>query len=431
MRAFISFPIKQINLFADQLTRWSVNEKYSIILRSNDFSSSKNSKYQLLAAFGVDELICPTSNHFSELKIALNAKDWLFGFLSYDLKNEIEHLSSDNADGLNFPEMLFFRPSIVFSVENQTLTIHYNKNKFSKQAVGALYDAIIVIPPINTLKNSLTQITPRFTKEEYLATVNNVLKHIQRGDVYEMNLCQEFYLTNCKINPYETYIKLNNISPTPFSAFGRFNDRFLLCASPERYILKEGKRVISQPIKGTIARGLTTEDDYQLREKLRNDPKEQSENIMIVDLVRNDLSRVAEKASVIVDELCEIYPFKQVNQMISTISCNLDDKFDAIDLLKATFPMGSMTGAPKVSAMKLIEQYERSKRGLFSGAVGYIDPDQNLDFNVVIRTILYNKTRKYLSYTVGGAITNLSNPESEYNECLLKAEAINQVLKSN
>jgi para-aminobenzoate synthetase component I len=429
MRATISFPIKQINLFANQLTRWSNNEKYSIILRSNNPSGDKNSKYELLAAFGADEIICPSSSHFNQLKLALSKNDWLFGFLGYDLKNEIEHLTSENIDGLSFPEMLFFNPSIIFAVENQILTIHYNPKKYSKQQVGSLYDAIIAIPPINTIKNSLTPIIQRFSKEDYLETVDNVLKNIQRGDVYEMNLCQEFYATQCKINPYETYINLNSISPTPFSAFARFDDKFLLCASPERYLLKDGKKVVSQPIKGTIARGLSVEEDKFLSDKLQNDPKERSENIMIVDLVRNDLSRVAEKGSVNVDELCEIYPFKQVNQMVSTISCNLDDKFDVIDLLTATFPMGSMTGAPKVSAMKLIEKYERSKRGLFSGAIGYIDPEQNLDFNVVIRSILYNKSKKYLSFTVGGAITNLSIPENEYNECLLKAEAINQVLK--
>jgi para-aminobenzoate synthetase component 1 len=245
-----------------------------------------------------------------------------------------------------------------------------------------------------------------------------------------MNHCQEFYESPCKINPYETYIKLNSISPTPFSAFGKFHDKFLLCASPERYLKKEGRRVVSQPIKGTCPRGKNDEEDKLLSEKLRNDLKERSENIMIVDLVRNDLSRIAQKASVNVDELCEVYPFRQVNQMISTISCLANEENDIVEIIKATFPMGSMTGAPKVRAMQLIEEHERTKRGLFSGAVGYIDPQGDFDFNVVIRSLFYNKAKKYLSFSVGGAITNGSDPESEYDESILKAKAINQVLKS-
>jgi para-aminobenzoate synthetase component 1 len=245
-----------------------------------------------------------------------------------------------------------------------------------------------------------------------------------------MNLCQEFFASPCEINPYETYINLNSISPTPFAAFGKFHNKFLLCSSPERYLKKVGGRVVSQPIKGTCPRGENDEEDELLQKRLKNDIKERAENIMIVDLVRNDLSRIAQKASVNVDELCEVYPFRQVNQMISTISCLANDENDIVDIIRATFPMGSMTGAPKVRAMQLIEEHERTKRGLFSGAVGYIDPQGDFDFNVVIRTLLYNKPARYLSFSVGGAITNGSDPESEYNESILKAKAINQVLKS-
>ncbi|PKP36703.1 MAG: aminodeoxychorismate synthase component I [Bacteroidetes bacterium HGW-Bacteroidetes-15] len=435
MRGTITIPIKNIDHFADQLCRWSEKERYGLVLRSNNYQfdsilQENHSRYQILAAFGADEIICPESNHFEKLRDATKESDWLFGYLGYDLKNEVEKLTSGNKDGLDFPEMLFYRPSIVFAVENNILTIHYSKHNYNRQTAGSLFDAIMVTLKVDGLNDSIISPLARYTKDEYIETVKGVLKHIQRGDIYEMNLCQEFYASPCKINPYETYINLNSISPTPFSAFGKFHDKFLLCSSPERYLKKSGRRVVSQPIKGTCPRGKNDEEDKLLIEVLRNDLKERAENIMIVDLVRNDLSRIAQKASVSVDELCEVYPFRQVNQMISTVSCIANDESDIVDIIKATFPMGSMTGAPKVRAMQLIEEHERTKRGLFSGAVGYIDPNGDFDFNVVIRSLFYNKTKKYLSFSVGGAITNGSDPESEYDESILKAKAINQVLKS-
>lgn len=410
-------------------------ERYSLVLRSNNDklcsdAYTKYSRYDVLAAFGAESLIVPNENYFDELRKATAQNDWLFGYLGYDLKNEVERLTSGNADGLNFPEMLFFKPSIVFAVKEGVVSIYYSKDKYNRQTAGSLFDAIMVAPPVKGDNDKDFKPLARFTKEEYIDTVSKVLKHIQRGDIYEMNLCQEFFASPYRINPYETYLRLNQISPTPFSAFGKFHDRFLLCASPERYLQKVGDRVISQPIKGTCHRGNTEEEDKQLAVSLQNDPKERAENVMIVDLVRNDLSRVAQRGSVKVDELCGVYPFPQVHQMISTVSCHLDSKFDIIDLLKATFPMGSMTGAPKVSAMQIIEEHERTRRGLYSGAIGYIDPQGDFDFNVVIRSLLYNNTKRYLSYSVGGAITSKSNPEQEYNECLLKAKAINLVLTS-
>ncbi|MFO8023142.1 MAG: anthranilate synthase component I family protein [Perlabentimonas sp.] len=436
MRGTINIEIKDVDKLANQLCYCSENESYSIVLQSNGYRNDNEllkhaSRYQLLAAFGVEEIICPSNNHFHELREAIKCSDWLFGFLGYDLKNETESLTSENIDGLGFPDMLFFRPSLVFAVEDNLLKIHYSKNRFNSHSARELFESIMNTPSANGEEKYDIHLNERYSKAEYLETVNEVLGHIQRGDIYEMNLCQEFYTSACTINPYKSYINLNAVSPTPFSAFGKFNDKFLLCASPERFLQKRGNKVVSQPIKGTGPRGQNIEEDELFREKLKNDPKERAENIMIVDLVRNDLSRIAQKNTVKVDELCGAYRFKQVNQLISTVSCIAKQNYDIVDILKATFPMGSMTGAPKVSAMKLIESYERSKRGLYSGSVGYIDPAGDFDFNVVIRSILYNATKQYLSYTVGGAITSGSAPEKEYNECLLKAKAINQVLKNN
>jgi len=240
----------------------------------------------------------------------------------------------------------------------------------------------------------------------------------------------EFYAENAKINPLQTYLKLNKISPTPFSAYFKLKNKYLLSASPERYIKKKGLNIISQPIKGTSARSSNKNIDIQNKVKLENDPKERAENIMIVDLVRNDLSRTAAIGSVKVNELCKIYGFRQVYQMISTISSTLKSANLYCEVIDKSFPPGSMTGAPKISAMQIIEELEETKRGLYSGAIGYFTPEKDFDFNVVIRSILYNTENDYLSYSVGGAITDKSVSKKEYDECLLKAKAMKEVLTS-
>jgi para-aminobenzoate synthetase component 1 len=245
-----------------------------------------------------------------------------------------------------------------------------------------------------------------------------------------MNYCIEFYAQKLNVSPIDLYEKLNEVSPTPFSAFLKYHDKSLICASPERYLKKEGTRLISQPIKGTSPRGSNPFIDKANMEYLKTSEKERSENIMITDLVRNDLSRVAKKGKVKVEELCGVYSFRQVHQMISTISAEMDERYSWVDAIKATFPMGSMTGAPKLSAMKLIEKYEVTKRGLYSGSVGYVTPEGDFDFNVVIRSMLYNQKKGYLSFMVGGAITALAEPEKEYEECLIKASAIMKVLNA-
>ena len=245
---------------------------------------------------------------------------------------------------------------------------------------------------------------------------------------YEINFCQEFFAENTSINTVDIYEKLNAISQAPFTAYCKFGEHYLICASPERFLQKRSNTLTAQPIKGTTKRALIKADDERLIQELQNSEKERSENVMIVDLVRNDLSRIAKSGTVRVDELFGIYSFKQVHHMISTISCEVKKDVSFTDIIKNTFPMGSMTGAPKVSAMKLIDHFESTKRGLYSGAMGYIDPEGDFDFNVVIRSILYNKENKYLSFMVGSAITDKSDPEKEYEECLLKAKAMFEVL---
>jgi para-aminobenzoate synthetase component 1 len=268
----------------------------------------------------------------------------------------------------------------------------------------------------------------RMHKEAYKRKVNQMLHHIHRGDIYEANFCQEFY-AHGSIDPLTTYQNLNAISTPPFATFLKMDAQYLLSATPERYLKKTGEKIISSPIKGTAARGEDDKEDKAFAKALSQDPKERSENVMIVDLVRNDLSRIAQKGSVQVEELCKVYPFKQVHQMISTVVCKKGVGISPVDVVRATYPMGSMTGAPKVRAMQIIEQLEESKRGLYSGSVGYFTPEGDFDFNVIIRSILYNAQEEYISYSVGGAITAKSDPDLEYAECLLKAKAMRAVLE--
>ena len=266
-------------------------------------------------------------------------------------------------------------------------------------------------------------------KDRYFEKVRTLLSHIERGDIYEANFCQEFYAEEVSLNPLPTFWHLNQISKPPFATFLKLQEHYAFSASPERYIKRVGAKVISQPIKGTAKRLPSPSEDRKAALQLQQDPKERSENIMITDLVRNDLSRFAEKGSVLVEELCEVYSFEQVHQLISTISCRVSPQLPSVEILKNTFPMGSMTGAPKISAMKIIEALEDAKRGLYSGAIGYFDPHGDFDFNVMIRSIFYNAERRYASYSVGGAITANSIPDKEYEECLLKAKAMREALE--
>ena len=421
--------IKQISEFKSQLLQWAQKFKTAVWLDSNNYQQEHSNFDAVLA---VDEHSKIESSYFDAFKklktYQSNVNDYIFGYLSYDLKNDVENLTSTNFDGLGFPDLFFFQPKKLFFIKGNTVEIKYVTNL--KNEIQTDLKEIYAISKncSSNFNNENLKIKLRIHKDEYHQKIKSVLNHIHRGDIYEANFCQEFYSENSTINPVEVYQNLNEISKPPFATFLKFNDNYLLSASPERYLKKDGNNVISQPIKGTEKRAATELEDKKLITALEQNPKERAENIMIVDLVRNDLSRLSVKGSVKVDELCKVYTFEQVHQLISTVSCKVKNTTHPIDILKNTFPMGSMTGAPKISAMKIIEELEETKRGLFSGAVGYITPKNNFDFNVIIRSILYNASKKYISYSVGGAITAQSIPEKEYEECLLKAKAMKQVL---
>ena len=428
MRTEIHKSITNPLAFKKQLLDWSQQFREVVFMDSNDYPQEFSSYDAILAVDAFTLIQTDYHNAFEDLQqYQQTTKDWLFGYLSYDLKNDSEDLQSDNFDGLAFPDLFFFQPKKLFFLKGNQLTIQYLN--LCDDEVEIDYKEITELATIEFEKSQSTEVKARFSKNEYIQKATAFLEHIHRGDIYEANFCMEFYAENATINPLEKFNKLNAISQTPFAVYFKNNNHFLLSATPERYLRKEGETLISQPIKGTAKRFSDPKQDELAKLNLASDPKERSENIMITDLVRNDLSRTAQKGTVEVKELCGIYSFQQVHQMISTITSKLDAKHSLIDVLKLTFPMGSMTGAPKISAMKIIEELEETKRGLYSGAIGYFSPNGDFDFNVVIRSILYNQEKKYLSFSVGSAITALSDPEKEYEECLLKAKAMHEVLR--
>lgn len=349
---------------------------------------------------------------------------WLFGHLGYDLKNEIEQLFSSHPDGIGFPDLFFFEPELLIRLSEYEMVIEArDAEKIYNDILRETLQAPVIHHPVN--------IQSRLSKEEYISIIDKLKRHILRGDCYEINFCQEFFAENTFADPVMLYQQLSAVSPNPFSALYKMNDRWLICASPERYLKKQGTRILSQPIKGTSQRVIgDKEKDEWSKEGLMRSIKDRSENVMVVDLVRNDLSKLCKEGTVVVDELYGIYSFPQVHQMISTVSGELKADISFSEILKATFPMGSMTGAPKKRVMELIEQYEQTRRGIFSGAVGYISPDGDFDFNVVIRSIMYNAATNFLSFQAGSGITWYSDPEKEWEECLMKAAAIKKVLET-
>ncbi len=423
--------LKETNNFKAKLLLWAQQFDEVIWLDSNieiPKDSQKYSNFDMVLAVGAEnKLQCNYGDAFNKLKIFHSGiKDYIFGYLGYDLKNDIEDLKSNNFDGLNFSDLYFYQPKKIFFIRDDSIEIAY-LNKYGHEIEKDLKEIESHTPTLNRPTGTI-HIKERISKKEYFQKLKVILEHIHRGDIYEVNFCQEFYAENAIIDPINVYQRLNAISGPPFATFLKINNQFLLSASPERFVKKHGNRIISQPIKGTARRLSDKTEDKKIADQLSRDPKERAENIMIVDLVRNDLSKTALRGSVHVEELCEVYSFKQVHQLISTLVSTIDERTSAIDLIKSLFPMGSMTGAPKISAMKIIEELEETKRSLYSGAVGYFTPNNDFDFNVVIRSILYNQTNKYISFSVGGAITSQSAIENEYEECLLKAKAMKKAL---
>lgn len=408
------------DFFIEKALYYAKQFSHCIYLNGNNYEHGFTN---VLAFESVNLFTVKTDNNFEHLKaFTKTCKRNCYGYFSYDLKNELEKLQSKHTNHIEFPLLSFFEPKHELYFKNDLVII-------DSPIAQELFDKIKQIK-LPTNKKLKTPFFAKVTKDEYLKTIGSIKKSIKEGDIYELNYCMEFFNSTIEIDPILTYQKLTKLSATPFSCFVKTNDSFLMSASPERFLRKEGNKITSEPIKGTAKRGKTNQEDELNKQKLRADEKEQAENLMIVDLVRNDLARTAKTGTVKVEELFGIYTFPQVHQMISRISSELKDNVHFIDAIKNAFPMGSMTGAPKIKAMELIEKYEKSYRGLFSGAVGFISPSGDFDFNVIIRSILFNQKKSYLSFQVGSAITYDSIGDQEYDECLLKAKAIIECLSS-
>jgi para-aminobenzoate synthetase component 1 len=424
-----SFTLADQTAFKLKALQWAAQFPVVCLLDSNGYAEDKYTTLDWILAVDVLDFVSAKNNSFEALKEFLkNSKEKIFGFLTYDLKNQIEYLNSTNIDNFDFPSLYFFKPRYIIEVKGGKVIFNRNYPESFE-----LYERIMnqTTDDGQLSAEVVLFLISRTTKEDYLVNVRNIKAQITAGDFYEMNYCCEFYAEQSRIGPLAVFNKLNDRSKAPFSTFFKLNDKYLLCSSPERFLKKKGNKIISQPIKGTIRKGINEEENVSLRKHLLHSEKERAENVMIVDLVRNDLSKNAIPGTVKVEELFGIYEFPTVHQMVSTVTVTLNDKVDPVDVIKDAFPMGSMTGAPKVEVMKNIERYEDQKRGLYSGSIGYFTPDGDFDLNVVIRSVFYNAATEYVSIQVGGAITYDADPEAEYEEVLLKAKGMLDALNAN
>lgn len=412
----------------DQLIGIADQFDVSLVLNSNDYPD-KYGKFEWVAAYGVEKELEANESSFEKLAVFINENSWVFGGLSYDLKNQLENLSSRHPNPIGFPEMYFFAPRYILLKERDTQKVKlWSSSKMSIKQLDELLSCSLIE---NQSVSQAVNLRPRIEKSAYLDKIKALQRHIQLGNIYEVNFCQEFYDDEALIEPSQVMRTLNSQSPMPFATFFKWNSVYLMGATPERFLCKRGEKIIAQPIKGTARRGKTEVEDIQIKSNLKTDLKEQNENVMIVDLMRNDLSKIAKRGSVEVEELFGIYTFPQVHQMISTVVADVSIDYSSLEVIQAAFPMGSMTGAPKVRAMELIDELEESRRGWYSGSVGYFSPEGDFDFNVIIRSLQYNASTHYLSLTVGGAITAKADADKEYQECLLKAKAVFNVLKQD
>jgi len=390
------------------------------------FIDSNNGDY--IFAWGCeDALIQEKFSSDALLEFETNySKEYLFGYLGYDAKTDFyPSEESNNPDFHELPESIFYIPKHVVLKKNDSLLYFGTETGFNefKSIEIAKYPSVELAKSVVLICNTNFQ--------DYKKNIALIHNHLQQGNIYEMNYCINFTSANCDLNSIESYKKLKQNTKAPFSTLFKFNDTVILSASPERFITKRDKTILSQPIKGTAPRNSNLEKDVEIQNNLLNNQKEISENIMIVDLVRNDLSRIANKQSVTVPELCKLYSFETVHQLISTVKAQIPNQLTFSEISKHLFPMGSMTGAPKLSAIQIIEDVETFKRNIYSGTIGFIDPINNMDFNVVIRSIIHNSATKTTSISVGGAITIKSTAKGEYDECLLKLKKIEESIVEN
>ncbi len=422
------FVLKKVDLSKEQILRWASLFEQFIYLNHNNILYPHGGFPEVLAAGSKRKLEKVVQSPFEELfEFHKKRPSWLFGFFTYDLKNYLEKLESKNHSHVEFPELFFFEPELLFFFEEESITI------LSDVPIDSLIDKIkkelATIQKENFYSSTSSELRLTTSKEEYLNNVDKIRQHIIKGDVYELNYCIELLCNNFFIDPINFYKDFCEVSPTPFSSLLKVNNKYLISASPERFIRKIGANVvISQPMKGTAARSPDHDIDKKQKELLKSSEKERAENMMIVDLVRNDLAKSSIPGTIKVEEIFGVYSFEQVHQMISTVQSEVRNTTPFTNIIRDAFPMGSMTGAPKISAMQLIDTFENFKRNLFSGSLGFITPEGGFDFNVVIRSALYDSKTATFSFPIGSAITYDSNPNEEYEECLLKAKFLLEII---
>lgn len=416
--------IKYNETFWLKAMQWATSFSYYAIFDSNNYTHDQYARYDSIIACGNLEIFSAENYSFQQIDTWLQSHGkWVFGHLNYDMKNEFENLQSAKPQAIPFPAFSFFVPQYILLHQHDEIDI-INYIPFDIQVVENV--------KLRGKKAHSKDITfhPKQTQSQYHEAIELLHQHIIEGDIYEINYCTNLISKNVTIDTLSTYETLKSNTRAPFSVLYHQQNNTLICGSPERFAQKQGDTIISQPIKGTIKKGNTEQENGMLIKQLQTNPKERAENVMIVDLVRNDLNKICKSSTVHVPELCAVYTFQTVHQLISTVKGILQNHISFYECMKALFPMGSMTGAPKVSAMQLIEKYECFQRGLFSGSIGYIQPNGDFDFNVVIRSILYNSQLRTAQIAVGSAITHYANAHDEYNECILKAEALLKTLNA-
>ena len=359
------------------------------------------------------------------------------GYLSYDIGNYIEKLPRTAIDDMNVYDLYFgFYDHVIvidhleektyiatpdIDIEKEKLIMERLELKIleaDKNGVDSICYEEKEVEPIKLKSN--------FTKKEFEKSVQKVKDYIRSGDIYQANLTQRFS-GKTTLSSYELYRDLRRISPAPFGAYLNFDDFNILSNSPERFIKCIDRQIETRPIKGTRPRGRTDEEDLRLQEELINSEKDRAELLMIVDLERNDIGRISKIGSVKVPELFVIEPYANVNHLVSTVVGTLKDGKDAVDVIKATFPGGSITGAPKIRSMEIIDELEPTQRNVYTGSIGYIGFNGDMDLNIAIRTIVKKEDEVY--FQVGGGMTWGSNPKDEYQETLDKAKSIMRALR--
>lgn len=408
----------------DELLAWAAGFDYVCFLDSCETETDRYGKYEfILAVADQDAEVCHSWEALRE-KVEPGYDRWWFGSLTYEARTSLEpRLKSKNPPRIDFPEVCFFQAETVFFQRKGSTEIEALPSFAAYLAEGRSLPA-----PVVELKTGLKS---DFTQAEYVATVETIRQHIYQGDCYEINLSQNFHAIADIPSPASLWRQLTDVSPTPFAAYAKFGEVHLMGASPERFLQLNGDRLLTQPIKGTAPRAADPVEDGQLLAQLRASHKDQAENVMIVDLSRNDLYRSSVVDGVSVPHLYEVQSFAKVHHLVSSVVAEKDASVSPLQAVAYAFPPGSMTGAPKVRSCELIDDYERHARGMYAGSVGYIAPGGDFDLNVVIRSMVYHAGNGVLTYQTGGAITWDSDPESEYEETLVKARAIEEVLNQS